>query len=233
MPIVLTCEWCGELFEKRRDFAERYAHHFCNRACSSAFRKKRIEAACETCGQTFEFVASNRPGRFCSKACMEESRRVAPVVFACGWCAEPVERARADAERRNQRAFCSYEHWRLWADTRGNFESGTKIEYVVAAALDAASIAYEQQACVGGFYPDFLLIDAALIIEVDGDFYHANPALYPDHADLYEVQRRNRERDVRKNAAYLRRGYRVVRVWESEVMADARCVIERVRPLLR
>jgi very-short-patch-repair endonuclease len=64
-----------------------------------------------------------------------------------------------------------------------------------------------------------------LVVEVNGDYVHANPALYdPDAWFVLGVQRftaRARwEEDAKRLAVLTSRGYRVLVVWESTPAAE-------------
>jgi DNA mismatch endonuclease (patch repair protein) len=82
-----------------------------------------------------------------------------------------------------------------------------------------------------GCTPDFVLPSRKVAVFVDGCFWHGCPAhgrktpWAGPNADLWaEKMRRNAERDLRSTAIAQENGWRVVRVWECHVMADARGV---------
>ena len=63
---------------------------------------------------------------------------------------------------------------------------------------------------------DFYLPDSKTLIEVDGDFWHGNPEIYPKET-LLEIQQINKKNDIFKNELALRLGFRLLRFWEHEV----------------
>ncbi|MDZ4369954.1 MAG: DUF559 domain-containing protein [Phenylobacterium sp.] len=67
---------------------------------------------------------------------------------------------------------------------------------------------WRRQAPVGPFIVDFLCLEAALVVEVDGGIHIAQAA-----------------RDARRDADLRRRGLQVLRFWNHEVAAD----LDRVR----
>jgi very-short-patch-repair endonuclease len=91
-----------------------------------------------------------------------------------------------------------------------------RLEQAGRAILDRLHINYLEQEVIGGkFVVDVLIPDLAIIIQWDGDFWHANPKIYPKQ--LYRIQQTNVNRD-RTCTAYLRKcGYTVIRFWESDV----------------
>jgi DNA mismatch endonuclease, patch repair protein len=86
-----------------------------------------------------------------------------------------------------------------------------------------------------GCTPDFVLPRWATAVFVDGCFWHGCPSHSPasfrgPNAALWrEKLSRNRERDRRNNAEAAKAGWKVVRVWECEIKADAQAAAEQVR----
>ena len=54
----------------------------------------------------------------------------------------------------------------------------SKLELKVATILLENEISFQTQYRVGRFYYDFFLADLNLILEINGDFWHANPKIY-------------------------------------------------------
>lgn len=63
---------------------------------------------------------------------------------------------------------------------------------------------------------DFYLKEYNLLIEADGDYWHANPAIYKDKK-LNEIQIKNINNDVLKNKIATKKGFIIIRFWESEI----------------
>jgi DNA mismatch endonuclease (patch repair protein) len=90
--------------------------------------------------------------------------------------------------------------------------------------------------------PDLVNRSRRIAVFVDGDFWHGNPAEWRRRGfDSLEAQfpaakrahwaaklRRNIERDREVTGALEARGWRVVRVWESEVRADPLAVAQGI-----
>jgi very-short-patch-repair endonuclease len=68
---------------------------------------------------------------------------------------------------------------------------------------------FRRQHPLGRYILDFVCLEAALVIEIDGG----------QHAD-------QRDRDRDRTAWLERRGYRVLRFWNNEVLADPAGVLE-------
>ncbi|MFH1365030.1 MAG: NUMOD3 domain-containing DNA-binding protein [archaeon] len=83
------------------------------------------------------------------------------------------------------------------------------------------------------FMCDFCFPKHKLIIEVDGDFWHANPKKYPEDSFLHPHQIKGKGRDKSKNA-YINKvdngAWTLLRFWESDIQKNVvECVdiIER------
>ncbi len=90
--------------------------------------------------------------------------------------------------------------------------------------------------------PDLVNRARRIAIFVDGDFWHGNPAvwkrrgmasmgeLFPPEKRAFWTEKlaRNVARDSEVNAALASRGWRVIRVWESEVLTDPDAVATRI-----
>ena len=78
------------------------------------------------------------------------------------------------------------------------------------------------------FMCDFCFPQQKLIIEVDGDFWHANPNKYTDQSKLHPHQKKGIDRDKSK-IAYITKvdngSWTLLRFWESDIKKDvAKCV---------
>jgi len=91
---------------------------------------------------------------------------------------------------------------------------------MVADALTILDIDYEPQHRIARFTVDFFVPALSLAIEVQGDYWHANPKFYAGKS-LYKAQIRTCERDKRKRAYFAAHPeYRYVELWECDIRAD-------------
>lgn len=89
-------------------------------------------------------------------------------------------------------------------------------EITLAHALTAARISYEQQHRVGPFFADFYIPEARLVVEVDGDAYHADE-----------------EKDDRRTAYMLEHGISsVLRIRALRVFTDPEGCADEIAKLL-
>lgn len=108
-------------------------------------------------------------------------------------------------------------------------------ERVVAAALKARGLRFEQHARDLPGRPDFVFRSAKVALFVDGDFWHGwrFPAWRHKLSEKWEAKiEGNRRRDLRNFARLRRAGWIVIRLWEHQVERDLEGCLKRVPPLL-
>lgn len=76
------------------------------------------------------------------------------------------------------------------------------------------------------FY-DFYIPSLNIIIEVDGDFWHCNPEVYPD--PIYPAQIKNKEVDVIKNDWAKNNNVLLLRYWEYDIHNNDSIIIESLK----
>ena len=96
----------------------------------------------------------------------------------------------------------------------------TKPEKVFALMLDKNNIFYEKQKSVKKYKCDFYIPEYNLIVEIDGDYWHANPKKY-SASDLIgpakKTAREIWESDKTKTSDLVNEGYKVLRYWASDL----------------
>ena len=93
----------------------------------------------------------------------------------------------------------------------------TSIEYYTACYLEQNNIKYLEQWSFDKYRYDFYLPELNALVEVQGDYWHANPSIYSDKAILTSVQLSNLERDVLKKQVALEANFRLVYLWEKDI----------------
>lgn len=97
--------------------------------------------------------------------------------------------------------------------------------------LNNKSIKYEEETILSCWSFDFYLQDYDVYIEIDGDYFHSNPKIYP-YGPKTKTQKVNKYRDDKKNKFCEENSIRLVRIWESEILGDVKCVEKKLRPYL-
>lgn len=186
-------------------------------------KKPPAQKVCESCGGSFEVPSYRRDtARFCSVDCLNEWKRTIrgerhPLFSreeaTCQWCEEPFEVKRCHAEDPGRGIYCSSACLGS-ASTAAQGGRPSSIEEAVAVELDRRGVAYERQRRIGRWLCDFYLPDSNTVVECDGTYWHSRPEVV--------------ERDARKTAYLTGRGFRLVRLPEEEINADAASAVLRV-----
>ena len=105
----------------------------------------------------------------------------------------------------------------------------TKIELSLARELLKEGILFVKQYNVGNrFSCDFAIPSHKIIIECDGDYWHANPQLY-NRTNLDKRQLKNIKRDLFKDKYLRENGWIVIRFFESEIKSNIKRCINKIK----
>jgi DNA mismatch endonuclease (patch repair protein) len=118
----------------------------------------------------------------------------------------------------------------------------TRPEVALRQVLHARGLRYRVHPRDVPGRPDLVNRRRKVAVFVDGDFWHGNPDEWRRRGyDSMEAQfpaskrdhwttklKRNVERDAEVNAALRQQGWRVVRVWESDLQTDIGAAVERI-----
>lgn len=80
--------------------------------------------------------------------------------------------------------------------------------------LNELGVPYRTQEVVGGKIFDFYIPSANLLVEIDGDYWHGNPKIYKRPN---KMQNTNKKNDRKKTLIAENEGYKISRVWESDL----------------
>ena len=105
----------------------------------------------------------------------------------------------------------------------------TAPEKSFALMMEELGIEYETQKIVGGKIYDFYIPEKNMLIEVDGDFWHAKDKSLNE---MTMVQKKTFFNDLRKNAIAKNNGYELERVWEGELLEQYELTKSRFKYLL-
>lgn len=97
--------------------------------------------------------------------------------------------------------------------------------------IKSMNLAYEEEKRLSYWSFDIYLSDYDLYIEVDGDYFHSNPKIYPNGPKT-NTQKINKARDDKKNKFVLDNNIKLIRFWESDILNDEKEVICRLKELL-
>ncbi|MEK4700333.1 hypothetical protein MKX47_12115 [Solibacillus sp. FSL R7-0668] len=94
----------------------------------------------------------------------------------------------------------------------------TRIEVRLEKFLIEKNIPYKYSFITNKVQFDFYLMESNILIECDGDFWHANPKFYPDETKWYHTQKRIRAKDLVKNEIAKQLSMTLLRFWEDDIM---------------
>lgn len=104
----------------------------------------------------------------------------------------------------------------------------TKIENKIENFLIESKIKYIKNKRFKLFIFDFYLPTNNLVIECDGDYWHANPKFYLNRI-LTEAQIKNKDRDNRKNLLLKSNNINFIRFWEDDIHNNYEYVINKIK----
>lgn len=102
----------------------------------------------------------------------------------------------------------------------------TSIEKFVYDILDQENIKYVPQKAIRYINVDAYLPNHKMIIQVHGDYWHANKRLYPEPKN--NIQRKNIEKDRIANEIAKSSGYHLVEIWEMDIKDKPLAVKEKL-----
>lgn len=217
-----TCPTCGKAVRLEPSRLVKGAK-FCSLACSAASRvgvkrpgmnrSLRVARVCKECGT--EFLAQRDRvargiARYCSNACKFKAAQNR-VTRTCAQCGAPFD-AHPKRIMDGRGRFCSRRCYYLYS---GTAPSGP--ELLLTAALSEAGLSFTREAVLGKYRVDFL-VGGIVAVEVDGAFWHSLPGAA--------------EKDAKKDAAIIRRGWRVLRLDSDRVGADPAFAVAQIREVL-
>jgi len=106
---------------------------------------------------------------------------------------------------------------------RNNTPSTSKLETRIQSILDRSKIVYTKPFFIHPYWYDFYLNEFKIILEIQGDYWHANPSMYyPDDLIHYistKITAQNIwDKDKKKADIAKQKGFLVIYIWESEMI---------------
>jgi very-short-patch-repair endonuclease len=223
----LICTY--DLCEKQVSLYRGRPKKHCCRQCAS----KEKPLKCVTCGKLFE--ANNRKTKTCSRKCATINRSTntkrwhasMPLTSKKTHFENIISKTAKSRKINNTPSWNSGKRGIYSEETIEKIRRATlrqmadqtfkktSIERIVEEFLQKEEITYKYSFILEKRQFDFLLVEHDLIIECDGDYWHANPKFYP-LPEHWQVKRINIDKE--KNEIAIRNGYRIVRFWEDEIM---------------
>ena len=242
----VACEWCGKLIYKTQYQLNKHKHYYCSNKCQSEKKHAETyhDVFCEICGKSIH-VSKKSTQRFCSVECQntwqtqqvgELNKRFDREKVICNYCGDEffIKKYKINT---GQNHFCSKkcrQDWyaNIWSQSdewkeisrkravdilkNNTTTTLTKPQIIVNNLLDSCNIKYSNEEPFVYYSVDNYLFDHNLIIEVMGDYWHANPIKFDK---LNGLQRKNIGRDKAKNT-FINRHYniQVLYLWEKDIL---------------
>ena len=200
--------------------------------------------SCETCKNKFEVVDSKFKSQkffLCSRECYKKHRskyyngdklyNYQNEFVECNnsKCTSKVKTSDYYRENNNHQ-FCSHKcYWEFKSEYYNEYyyvpqlfeeRKETVPESMVRKWLESNCIEYIQEYRIGKYYVDFYIPDTNLIIEVYGDYWHVNPAIYgyeEGKREIHKNQIGKWDKDKLRINDLKSKGYNVRTIWESDV----------------
>lgn len=111
----------------------------------------------------------------------------------------------------------------------GDFKhNDTKPVRIFKQILDNFKIQYESEKIVGYWSFDLYLPKYNTYIEIDGDYFHSNPKIYPNGPKT-KTQKINWYRDIKKNKYCIENNLVLLRFWECDILNNQELIINAIR----
>jgi len=196
----------SKCLECNNDFTYKYRSgrwkEFCSRKCQERFRQDKNKK-CPICNKLFHTSKSMEKILFCSRICYEKSRM--GIYSNCLNCGKEIYIRKGRIESHNYCSRkCVKEHLVIPKED-------TKIEKKIQGFLDNLKIKYYPHKYIKikhGYRGDIYIPSLNMVIECDGNYWH-DPKIFPKQA----------ERDKIRTEEMIFEGYKVFRLWGSEIEA--------------
>lgn len=232
---TITCQACAKTVTRRMRDGQRFCSHPCYTGAPKLHRRTGADRSCRQCGTRF-YARKARSGAFlCSVGCANEWQGRRKDSYACKMCGKAF-RWSPSRKVTQKPTYCTQacrdadparaEMLRGMNAKQARSMGPNKLEQGAYAMLDRLGVSYQPQHMIGGrFCVDAFVPDAKLVVQFDGDYWHGHPLRFPDPAPR---QQRRMALDRSQDAYMAACGYRVLRLWESDLRRDAEACAVRI-----
>lgn len=130
-------------------------------------------------------------------------------------------------EERERRSRVQKEKWKLIKENNepAPFYQSSKLHMSIREELNLSAYGFLSEQIIDWYVADELHPDRKIIIEINGDFWHANPDKYSEN-DIIKapgetfVAGDKWKKDMEKYKKYIELGYELIVIWESDYKED-------------
>ena len=109
----------------------------------------------------------------------------------------------------------------------------TDIEKKMMSEMNKRRMRYVfQYTIIHGFHVDFAFPESKVVIECDGDYWHANPKKYLKKK-LNHIQIRNSSVDKERAKIIKSNGWKIIRFWGSQINNDVKGCVDVVEKIIK
>lgn len=210
-----NCKHCGLFFENKNKKAK-----FCSQICYKENSKKGIQKKCLFCNKE-AYAARYKLKKsmfFCSFHCNMEWQKSRRPTRVCCFCKKEFKK-----KSRNDAKYCSIycklnspENIEQLSKMRKGQASRkiNKLEKLGYKMLEELGLKYEPQYILERYVVDAFILDYNLIVQFDGDYWHANPLKY---STLSERQINQKKIDDSQVELANKMGIKTIRIWEHDM----------------
>lgn len=87
---------------------------------------------------------------------------------------------------------------------------------------------------IGPYSVDFCFPDKRLVVEADGDWWHANPEFMQERrlTELHPIQKKMTLLDKRKNTYLMNHDWKLLRFWERDIKSNPEICLTKIKEIL-
>lgn len=226
--VMEVCPICGELYENvpeaiNRSLNKKYCSPDCkNKAHSKLLKGKKsnkVFVFCDNCGnEIVKYPSLIRKNNFCSYECFYSYRKGKTFEELYGENKAKEIKESIDISTYNNNKFMPI---------------FTKPHRVLQEAMKEANIydGFKTSQRISYYEIDEFNPDMKLCIEIDGDYWHANPLFYSKD-NLNSTQIKRVKSDKKKNDFLRKNGYNLLRFWEYDIYNNIENCIKQIKEFL-
>jgi len=209
--LTYLAEKVGVVVNKRLDAERRYPKHYVKKYLEGFIMKNPTLATDWTATPAYPLAIQQLDVGSFEKLCHDLEHELIGRVAKKWKIYNSVLRRFASLRGLNLKKYFPHEH----------FTTVSMPENLFEAILVDLKVPYQKQVKIdrtdnGSYYVIDFVVGGTIAVEVQGDYWHANPALFKDDA-LNEMQVTNRARDVLKGILCKKVYHTFLAVWEKDL----------------
>ena len=110
----------------------------------------------------------------------------------------------------------------------------TKLNEFLRLKMEEEGLEPEKEYSIGPYFVDFCFVENKLVVEADGDWWHANPEFIKERKiiELHPIQKKMARLDKAKNTYLKNHGWKILRFWERDIYKKTAFCIKTIKDSL-